>query len=259
MKWLADTVRFRNAATLDVIRDVPLGVTPIHGLFSSDGTQFYVDLQSSNELGKITVSSGSVITQDLGHPPFNITLSESGTTVYVTTADGWVFGLDATTLAKVDSVPIFGASNGIAVRNGKLWVSTLGGTLYKLNPATLARQDSVVIGGAIQRIALNSDASKLYAANEVNGVLEVVTTATHAVTHVPLAATAMPVGLALTPDGSQVWLASRTDGFIYQFSTATLDSAGTLEVGGIPRDITFAQNGAYVLIGAQNYSVMFLR
>ena len=251
-----DIIRFRNVADRGITHDVHVVTTPNHGVFSPDGATFVVGLQGSDQLAKINVAAGTSTTVPLGHTPYNVGLAESGNVIYVTTADGWIFKLAATTLTKLDSVRVYSASNGVAARGGALWVATMDGRLYSIDTLSFDLVDSVTVGGGYQRIALNSDASKLYAANELAGELDVITTATKAVATVPMNGGGPPVGVALTPDGSEVWVAVRSDGHVYRFHTSDLTSAGSVVVGGSPRDITVSPDGHYTLIGAESFSFL---
>lgn len=259
MEWLGERVRFRSGATLGVLREVNIGSTPIHGVFSRDGNAFYVVLQSSRQVARITVGSTQYLTVGIGHSPFNIARSDAGDAVFVTTADGWLLRLDPTTLALQDSLPIHAPSNGIAARAGQLWVATFGGVVYHVDPATLEMLDSVEVGGSPQRVALNADASRLYVANEGSRSYNVVTTANGAITTTPVMGGGEPIGVALSPDGAEAWFTVRSGRRVDRYDANTMTFLDSIAIGGSPRDIVFSDDGRLVLVGAESHSMLIRR
>lgn len=229
---------------------------PVHIAFAPSGSTLYSANQGGG-VGRIIVSSGVTSSSSYGHVMFNLAVNPANGDLYFTSGDGWVFKADPTTLAKLDSVPVDGGSNGAAFGGGTFWVSTLGGRLYKLDPATLDVLDSLELGGTPQRVAVSNDGSKVYIANEGGPDLQVVTTATKAVTSVPVSGS--PYGLALAPNGAEVWVAVRDEGRVERFSTATLLSLGNISVGGTPRNVAFSPDGTLVLIGTESNSILIRR
>jgi DNA-binding beta-propeller fold protein YncE len=257
MLWLSQTVRFRSGRHDPSPQDVTTGSIPVHGAFSNHGQTFYVVEQDGWALRSIDVESGATKAVDYGHTMFNIAISPVDGMVFTTTADGWLFKSDPSTLAKLDSLFIGYASNGLAINANGFWVTTMDGRLLQVDPATMAQLDLIELGGVPQRVAIDEDAAIAYVANEGGPGLQVITLASHEVRSVPVAG--IPYGVALAPRGKEVWVAVRDAGRIDLFATADMALTGSLDVGGIPRNIAFSANGHLVLIGNEAGSVLVER
>lgn len=233
---------------------VDVGGTPVHIAFDPTGAVAYATLQSSNTLVRLTVDPSDEATRvDYGHPLYNLAVSPSGNAVYVTTATGWLFRADPTTLAKLDSVKLASNSNGIAFApNGTtLYVSTIvAGYLYEITAATLAKTDSFDVGTGAQRVAVSPGGDSVYVANEGSVSLKVVRPSTGAVTSRSIAGT--PYGVALSADGERLFVTLRTAGEVVALDRATLKIVETWNIGGIPRNIATSPDGEVVVVSTQS-------
>lgn len=247
MRWLDGTVELRDS-TGALLHNVSYSGIPVHGAFSGNGAALFVVNQTAGSVARIVTASGAITTTAVGHEMYNLTVAPDSSALYVTTGDNLLFKLDPANLAFLDTLVLNGPSNGLAIRNGQLWVGTLAGRLYHVDPATLAVLDSITVAGAaFQRLALNADASRLYAADQL-GTVKMVNTATKTVTSVPVTGT--PAGVAVLPDDSEVWFTT-LGGTIQRRHPASLALLGTLDGYSYSRNIAFAPDGSFAFIGSE--------
>lgn len=236
---------------------VHTGGVPVHVAFAPDGLSAFTVLEYGDALVKMSiypVRETKRVTYQ--HVLYNIAVAPSGTTVYFTTQDGWLFKADARTLLPIDSIPLASASNGLAFTagGGRLYVSTIAaGRLYAIDPATMAKVDSFDVGSGAQRVAIAPSGDSVYVANEGVGGVNVVRPSTGTVTNVSLTGT--PYGLALSADGGQLIVALRSAGTVQVLDRRTLTSEGTFPVGGIPRNVAVDPKGGFAVVSSEDDAV----
>ncbi len=130
--------------------------------------------------------------------------------------------------------------------------------MWRLNAGTLAVLASRNLGSFnTQDVALTPDETELYVANE-SGYLDVLDPATlQSIRRLSLAGL-YAFGLAVTPDGEQIYVTSPYSGEvgIVDRSTATIRH---LPVGGTPRRIAFDASGSTALISNEGNWVDVIR
>lgn len=244
-------VRFIAAPPGD---SVTAGNNPVHVVYNAAGTIAWATIQSDNALVRLQVSPAqSLSSVGYGHSLYNLALHPSGTALYVTSSDGWLFKADPTTLAKQDSVLLASASNGLAFAPGaaRLYVSTIAaGVVYAINPTTLAKIDSFVVGSGAQRVAVAPGGDSVYVANEGVGGVNVIRPSTRTVTTLTMAGT--PYGLALSADSAALYVTLRTAGTVRILGRPALDSLATIAVGGTPRNVAAAPSGDFMVVSTES-------
>jgi hypothetical protein len=250
-------VDLRAGAAATLLHSVPYAGLPVHGAFSGNGATLFVVNQSGNSVARINVATGGITSVDFGHEMYNLAVAPDSSAIFVTTGTGWLFKADPTTLAKLDSVPLNAASNGLAFRAGKLRVGTLGGRIYNIDPATLDVIDSVTVAGAqFQRTAISPDGVRFYLADQANAQLVIMNTTTNGITLLPLGAT--PSGVAISEDASELWV-GKLDGTVARLHPTAFTALGPVTVGGEVRNIALSPDGTLALLGIGSGTVLIRR
>lgn len=244
------TVRFIGAGGMD---SVVTDGTPAHVAYAPSGAIAYATLQSGDALVRLRVHpTAELLRLDYGHPLWNLVVHPSLLAVYVTTADGWLFKADPTTLAKLDSIKLASGSNGIAFGPGAtaLYASTIfAGWLYRIDPTTLAKVDSFDVGYGAQRIVVSPGGDSVYVANEGNSTIKVVRPSTGAVSQVKMDGVAY--GIALSTDGSKLYVTLLEKGTVQVLDRRDLRVLDSWNVGGTPRNVAVAPSGDFVVVSTQ--------
>lgn len=186
----------------------------------------------------------------IGANAYRLALSASD--VFVTTVHGQVFRVGIATGEKVDSVQLGGALQGIARRrDGLLAVSSTAGRITLLDPATLDTIRTRTVPGAAQEIVFAPDGSRLYVAQEGAQrvlVLDGQTLADVEEVYFDHLGIVSPFGMALSPDGRTLLVASSDPAGVAVVNTTTLTATRLTPFVGLARRVAFAPNGrqAYV-------------
>ena len=231
---LYSPVVFYSGATSDSV-SVPGG--PVHLAFDLLGTHaFVVGLYGT--LTRLDVA-GPTVADSLyfARGLYNIAIRPTDSVLYVTSNDGWLFKVAPDPLAKLDSVQLASASNGLAFTpsGAQLWVATLDtGRVYRIDPVSLAKLDSFDLGPGTQRVAVDLTGDSVYVANQGKAALQVILPRLDTVVRVDLQSSAH--GVALSSDRSKVYVAPY-DGPVVVLDRATLKVIAKVPVGGHPRNI----------------------
>ena len=223
---------------------VSVGSTPPHVVINPAGTRAYATLQNGRAVVMVDVATNALLaSQPLTSDGFNLAISPTGDRVYVTTAAGTLYVLDATNYAVLDTLNVGPAANGLAFSPDEctLYVTSRdAGTVTAISTSSHTITRTYYLGGMPQRIAIAPDGSEIYVANEQSG-LNVVNVESGAVTLVSFGAAAY--GLGLTPDGKQLYVLLPEAGEVRILDRATRAPIKALWVGGTPRNITFDWRG----------------
>lgn len=67
-----------------------------------------------------------------------------------------------------------------------------------------------------------------------------------------------PEGVAITPDGAEVWAADRKENKVYVINAKTLETSATIDVGRVPFRIAVTPDGATVLVSCPEENQIFV-
>lgn len=230
-----------GADTVSEVVDV--GADPGDVAFNGAGSVAYVTNFLGNTVGRVSVGSGSQSdSAGVGGDAFHIRVSGNGARIYVASGDGYLYTLDATTLGRIDSVAIDNDPNGLAIK---------GDTIAYVSSSSMARVtelslvgDSVLrhfaVGDTPQDVVLSADGGTLYAANQA-GRVDVIDLGSGTI-GTPMAVSGA-FGLARTPAGDTL-VVSSLGGQVYRIDAATRAVLRTYSVGGTPRRVAIAPDGA---------------
>jgi YVTN family beta-propeller protein len=128
--------------------------------------------------------------------------------------------------------------------------------VVEVDPRTMTALRTFAPGGLTQEVVLAPDGSELYVVTE-GGSLYVYDLATGGLA-ASLALGSGPFGMALTPDGTKLYVTVMWDGEIKVVDRATRTVTRTLYVGGVPRRVAFTTDGTAVVANESGY-VTFVR
>lgn len=115
---------------------------------------------------------------------------------------------------------------------------------------------SVPVGDRPRGLALSPDGARLFVANEDSGSVSVVrTNGLTELQRIPLPGNPEPYHVAITPDGSEVWVTSHeASGFVHVIDAATLALTASIRVGRRPVQVALSPDGtlAYVTNAEDN-------
>lgn len=241
---------------------VPTGGDPGDVVFSHDGRTAYVSNFFDGTVRVVDVPNGQglrLLTVD----PFNayrLAISPDDTQLYVTSTSGRLYLVDPSGRQPTLSVQLAGSLQGIALsRDGlTLMASSTSGAVYRLNACTLATLATTQLTSSAQDIALAADQTELYVASE-SGRVDVLDVASlnrlRGLSFVSL----RPFGLAVTPDGTRLYVTSPTTGQVAIIDRGSGTMLRTLATGGTPRRIAFDATGSTAVVSNEGNWVDVIR
>jgi YVTN family beta-propeller protein len=222
---------------------IHVGFDPENLAVTPDGSQVWV-ADTGPQTGQPSLSGISVIstasdpandtvtsTLNLPAEPREIAFSPSGSTAYVTTPDG-LYVIDTATLSVTDVIHGLGDPEGVAVSPDGTTVyvtNTIQNLVDVISTATNQVTQTIPVGQLPWQLVVSSDGSTVYVADPDSDQISVITTATGSVSNISQAGG--PVSLALTPDGSQLWVGGITSDIVTVYDTSDDASVGSFNVG----------------------------
>ena len=229
---------------------IPVGVDPGDVVFNRDGSRAFVSAFISGGLHLIDVGSNRhVAAIRISNNAYRLAMMPDDSRLFVTSTNGKVYAVDPAGPKVTDSITLGGALQGIALsRSGRtLVVTSTQGRVWKVDAATLEVLRSNVVPGGLQDVAISADEQEIYVANEQHGV-EILDGATLARKDRVALVGFAPFGLALTPDGSELYLTSPTTGAARVVDIRSRSVVYNFTLRGTPRRVAFDATGrtAYI-------------
>jgi YVTN family beta-propeller protein len=259
---LGDDISVIDLGTLKVIDTIKVGNQP-HALCApADGRRLFTTIESENNLKIIDTATGRVAdTIAVTGKPNECAATPDGRYVGVPIRDGdSVDVVDTVRKAVVKVLPIKTPHNCFNTGNpNDLYVSSMGSN--EIDVIDLKKMDysaRIPTGGIPRPYAVSGDEKTLYTALTNLHGFAIVDIPTRKIERVELPA-APPLncplevntpthGLALTPDGKQLWVTSLADGGIYVYDLATRKTSPMIHVGKCPNWVTFSPDGKYCAV-----------
>lgn len=246
----AAAVDFLALEPLRSLGSVQTGPVPTRIVFNRAGDLAYVTNQFAEEIGIIDVRQLSQVAAVTvpGHPMAAL-LSLDGRSLYVTTNLDRLWSVSLPTGRIGSSIPVSQICTELALDSSgrRLYVPTWrAGSILEVDTRTLQVLRRFEVGGKVQGLALPSDGSTLFAANE-GGWLDVIHLQTgRRLTRLDFGSTAF--GVAVSPDDAVAYVSLLHTGLVVIVDRATLGIRTSLHTGGQPRRITFDPSGRLALI-----------
>jgi YVTN family beta-propeller protein len=260
--YIADTGKF-DVLAYDVStkrsKRIEVGPFPQDVSISPDGSVLYATVTGgdtgpggSDKVAVISTVTNRVIAYiRVGNAPRQVVFSPDGSHAYVSTQ----YGIYVIDVASSSVVHVYHAPHDDPQGPQGIAVSTDGKTLYVTYPAANSvRELNAATGTSLGKTtvgagpyAITAAGASLYVTDTNQDKVSVVSTATGKVTRT-IAVGRLPMSIAATPDGSQVWVGNGLSGSVSVISVAsgrvitTIDGgSGTATLDAAPLGIAFAK------------------
>ena len=189
--------------------------------------------------------------------PMEIRFHPDNTRLYVGTVSSGLYVLTPTLSSTV--VPAGKTLNGMAFSPSacKLYVSSQDSAyVAEINTAADTILRIILVGPQPEELAVSPDSSELWVADEILGVqVYDLPSGTFATT---IAGTVGAWGLAMSPDGQQLYATLPTAGTIKLISRTGRNVVGTLTAG-VPRRVAFEFAGAHAVVADETLGAILIR
>jgi YVTN family beta-propeller protein len=245
-----NTVSVIATATNTVVGNpITVGGAPSGVAVTPDGSKVYVTNFGSNTVSVIATASNTVTaTVTVGTEPVGVAVTPDGSKVYVANPGSNTVSVIATASNTVIGSPITagGGPRGIAVTpdGSKVYAANYdANTVSVIATASNTVVDTITVGTGPAGVAVTPDGSKIYVANRNSNNVSAIATASNTVIatvtvgNVPSNPNlpANPFGVAVTPDGSKVYVANFGLTTVSVIATASDTVIGSpIYVGGAP-------------------------
>jgi YVTN family beta-propeller protein/VCBS repeat-containing protein len=269
-----------SSAVPTVTAAVGVGTEPIGVAVSPNGTTAYVANDGSNTVSVINTATNTVAaTIAVGADPYDVAVNPNGNLAYVT-------NLGAGTVSVIDTNPTSPTYDtvtanipvadpvGVAVSpNGSLvYVTTQAGvdgpTVAVINTATNTVTATIPVSTTPYFVAVSPNGDNVYVTNYGNstrgaGTLSVIDTNPASPTYDTVTATIavgrLPQGVAVSPNGSFVYVTNEDSGTVSVINTASNAVTATIPVGSAPFGVALSPDGSLAYVtnaGAGTVSVI---
>jgi YVTN family beta-propeller protein len=261
-----DDISIVDLATFKVVGDIKLG-DRIHGVcVQPDGKRLFATVESDHTLRIIdTATQTAIATVKVTGRPNQCAVTPNGKYVAVPIRDGdKVDIVDVAKLEVVKSLPIKEPHNALNTGSDRyFYVSAMSG--HEIDVVDLEKMEyaeHIPVGGRPRPYVVSSDSKTMYVAlAELHGfaIVDIATKkvlervempAEHPTPH-PLqyeTADTRTHGLALTPDGGELWVTSLLDDCVYIYDVKAKKIVGKVPTGGGPNWLAFTPDGKYLCV-----------
>ena len=263
------TVSVIDGETLMVVGTIPAGKRPRGIRPSPDGKLLYVALSGSpmagpatdekslpppdraqDGIGIIDVAEGKLQRVLRGVPdPEQAAISPDGKTVYVASEDsGKVFIIDAQNDAILGSVDVGGEPEGVRFSpDGRFVLATAeaGNSVALIDASTHNVLATIPAGQRPRDVLFSPDSKYAFVSGEADASLTVIDVAARSVlSKVKIEGERiLPMGLALSPDGTRLFVSAGRGGVVFVLDAKTLAVIGRAKVGTRPWGIALSPDG----------------
>jgi len=228
-----------NVSTIDlstnmVIATIPVGALPYGVAISPDGNTVYVTNQSGNSISVISTATNTVSATINGlSGPKGIAITPDGNFAYVANFTGNnVRVIDTHTNTLGASVPVGSGPIGVAITpsGSFVYVTDSGGpSINVIDTTNNMVVDTFPVGSNPSALAITPNGKFLYEANSSSvGVFETINNSFIEGISLP-----SPAGLAITSDGTLVYVTNNVDNSISIIDTLTNMEIGTITGSGL--------------------------
>jgi YVTN family beta-propeller protein len=258
-----DDITVIDLGSRKVIGDIQVGER-VHGICApADGARIFATIESQHNLKIIDTTTDKVVnTIALTGRPNQCASTPDGRYVGVPIRDRNSIDIVDTELKKVVKVlPVRIPHNSYnAGVNNQMFVSSMGDhAIDVINLKTMNYVASIPVGGIPRPYAVSQDGTVVYSAlTDFHGfvIASIPERRVIARVELPPAPPSSCVleprtpthGLALTPDGKQLWVTSLGDSGIYVYDIESKKVSNEIHTGKCPNWITISPDGSYVAV-----------
>ena len=240
----AATVSILDATLPGVVGLIALPNPPRSLAVSPDGARLYVSGGAANAVQTIDLTTQNVFASiAVGSDPQGLALNREGSRLFVANrADASISVLATASNTLLVTWPLPATSEptvlALDAAGARLFVTAAGtNALYVLDATSGALLSTVPLPMRPRGLALSSDETKVLVSNGNGldrGEVTVVKLADGSVRHLPLPTGARPIGVAMHPDASRIYVASQSEGLVHVLDAATGAILSSVAVGSGP-------------------------
>lgn len=261
-----DDISIVDLASLKVIGDIKLG-EKIHGVaVQPDGKRLFATVESDNTLRIVdTTTRETVGTVKVGGRPNQVAVTPDGKYVAVPIRDGdKVDIVDVAKQAVVKSLPIKEPHNALNTGSNRyMFVSSMAS--HEINIIDLEKMEYsavIPVGGRPRPYVVSTDGKTMFVAlADLHGFVIVDIPDKKVLDKVEMPAEhptphhlqhesddTRTHGLALTPDGGELWVSSLLDDCVYIYDVKSKKIVGKVATGTGPNWLAFTPDGKYLCV-----------
>jgi len=257
-----DDVSVINLNTMKVAGDIKVGYKP-HGLAASpDGRLLFVTVESDNTLKEIDTATGKIVrTMKLSATPNEPAITPNGKFLAIPIRTGGAIDIvNVPEFKIVKVVPLDFPHNCVnSGSNEDFYCESRGlGTVDRIDLRTLSDVDTVPVDGDPRPFEVTRDEKTMFIqVTDMHGfnVVDVPTRKIVRWVHLPPTSERNLVepmtpshGMAISPDGKELWVADSMDHTVYVYDIATHKLTRKIVVGKTPLWIAFSADGKYCCV-----------
>jgi YVTN family beta-propeller protein len=260
-----DDVSVLDLDSFKVVGDFKLGER-VHGVaVQPDGKRLFATVESDHTLRIVDTATGQIQTVKVSGRPNQCAVTPDGKYVVVPVRDGdQVDIVDVAKLEVVKSLPIKEPHNALNTGSNRyVFVSSMAS--HEINIIDLEKMNYsavIPVGGRPRPFVVSPDGKTMFVAvADLHGFVIVDISKKKVVDRVEIPAehpTPHPLqyesadtrthGLALTPDGSELWVTSLLDDCVYIYDVKAKKIVGMVPTGGGPNWLAFTPDGKYLCV-----------
>jgi YVTN family beta-propeller protein len=260
---LGDDLTVIDLGILKAVDTIKVGSQP-HGLCApAGGRRLFTTIERDHSLEAIETTTGRILdTIPLTGTPNECAATPDGRYVGVPIRDRDSVNIVDTALKKVVKVlPVKVPHNCFNSGNNQdLYVSSMGSSeIDVIDLKTMEYSARIPTGGIPRPYAVSNDEKTLYSAlTNLHGFVIADIPRRKVVDRVqlppapplacPLEVNTPTHGLALTPDGKQLWITSLADSGVYVYDLSSKQTSPMIHVGKCPNWVTFSPDGKYCAV-----------
>ena len=210
--------------------------------------------RSKDGLALVDLATRQVRRLPGGIDPENFDISSDGKTIYVANEDASAASVvDVPSGTVKATIKVGGEPEGVTVRPGdsEVWVtSETGGKLYVIDTRSNTVTHVITVGKRPRSVVFTHDGKRAYAPAEVGGNVTVIdATKYRPIATIPVPGKgAKPMGSAIAPDDSKVYISTGRGGAIAVLDTRSDQFVGTVKVGSRPWGMSLGGDGKHLWI-----------
>jgi len=243
-------VRVLELARRAIVATIAMGSVPSRVIVGRGGRFTYVSNQFDRTISVIECAQ-QVRVRDIAvrGDPGPLVLDPLAELLHVATNEDCLLALDLQSGATIDAIALPATSHHLVLHpdGERLYVATrAGGAVLEiaLRPYTLLRR--WYVGGLPQGMAMRRNGASLFVANEMHGIDVIDLIGGRLCSRLEVQGGCF--GLALSPTERAVYSTAPAAGVLHVADTRMMRWAGTIAVGGSPREMTFDPSGRCLVV-----------
>lgn len=251
------TVTVIDGETLEVARTIEVGWRPRGIRATADGSTIFValsdlDLQSEGDgdaIVAIDAATGTITARyGAGTDPEQFAIDSRGERLYAANEDAGTATITDVKTGKTLATLVVGIEpEGVGISADDRWVyvtAETSNTVSVIDTEAMEVALTFLVEPRPRAVIFESHRPRAWVSAEIGGAVSLVDTESHEVIDtIDLGGDAKPVGMALSPEGSRLYVANGHSGTVAIVDTETLRQQGWIRVGKRPWNVALSPDG----------------